>query len=113
MVRLIPNAKLSSLPLNHRAMAVVTATMSDSAPSPKIRRPATIDASTRDSTSKPKMDPSHDTSAARGANAGRSGQAVTAAPRKQIAPNSRVERLVPMRSMMIPPIRTITMLGKL
>src|SRR6202140_877860 len=42
MVRLMPKAKLNSLPLNHRAKAAVTATISDSAPMPKINRPTAI-----------------------------------------------------------------------
>ena len=42
IVRLIPKAKLSSLPLNHFASAVVTATIIDSAPSPSTVRPAII-----------------------------------------------------------------------
>src|ERR1700747_1651828 len=41
-VRLIPNAKLSSLPRNHFAIAVVTATMRDSAPMPNTSRPAAM-----------------------------------------------------------------------
>ena len=45
IVRLTPKAKDSSLPRNHLAIAVVTATMSDSAPSPKTSRPAAITAS--------------------------------------------------------------------
>ena len=48
-----------------------------------------------------------------GARAGVSGHAVTTAPMKQITPNSIVDFLVPMRSMMIPPMSTITMFGKL
>jgi hypothetical protein len=42
MVRFRPKAKESSFPLNHRARIVVMATIMDSAPSPKIRRPAAI-----------------------------------------------------------------------
>ena len=38
----MPRAKLSSLPLNHFATPVVMATISDSAPMPKTKRPATI-----------------------------------------------------------------------
>ena len=38
IVRLIPKAKLSSLPRNHFARAVVTATIIDSAPRPKTVR---------------------------------------------------------------------------
>ena len=40
MVRLMPKAKLSSLPRNHLAKAVVTATIIDSAPNPRIALPA-------------------------------------------------------------------------
>ena len=86
MVRLMPNAKDSSLPRNHLAMAVVTATMSDSAPRPKTRRPAAITESLPLS-------------------------AVRAAPAKQSTPKRRVARRVPMRSMMTPPMRTIRTLG--
>ena len=39
---LMPKAKLSSLPLNQRASAVVTATICDSAPSPTRVRPSTM-----------------------------------------------------------------------
>ena len=39
MVRLMPKAKLSSLPLNHLASAVVTATIIDSAPRPSTVLP--------------------------------------------------------------------------
>src|SRR5277367_2181071 len=42
IIRLIPKAKLNSLPRNHLAVAVVTATISDSAPSPKMSLPAAI-----------------------------------------------------------------------
>ena len=45
MVRFTPKANESSLPRNHLAIAVVTATMSDSAPRPNTRRPAAITAS--------------------------------------------------------------------
>ncbi len=41
-VRFTPKAKLSSLPLNQAASAVVMATMSDSAPMPKTRRPVAM-----------------------------------------------------------------------
>ena len=44
IVRFTPKAKQSSLPRNHFAMAVVTATMSDSAPRPNTSRPAAITA---------------------------------------------------------------------
>src|SRR6266478_1750944 len=50
IIRLIPNAKLSSFPRNHFATAVVTATIKDSAPRPKISRPAAMKASLPDST---------------------------------------------------------------
>ena len=40
MVRLIPKAKLSSLPLNHFARAVVMATISGSEPRPRRKRAA-------------------------------------------------------------------------
>ena len=42
MVRMTPKAKLSSLPLNQRASAATTATFKDSAPMPKMSRPAAI-----------------------------------------------------------------------
>ena len=41
--RLTPKAKLSSLPLNYFASAVVTATISGSAPIPSTKRAASID----------------------------------------------------------------------
>ena len=88
IVRLMPKAKLSSFPLNHLPIAVVTATMSDSAPRPKISRPAAIVASVPDS-------------------------AVTAAPARQMTPNASVARRVPMRSTMNPPMSTMTMFGML
>ena len=40
--RLSPNAKPSSLPLNHFASTVVAATISGSAPMPSTNRPASI-----------------------------------------------------------------------
>ena len=40
--RFTPKAKPSSFPLNHFANAVVTATISDSAPRPSTNRPASI-----------------------------------------------------------------------
>ena len=40
--RFTPKANPSSLPLNHFASAVVTATISDSAPRPRTKRPASI-----------------------------------------------------------------------
>src|SRR5580704_7687433 len=78
IVRLMPNAKLSSLPLNHLAKAVVTATIMDSAPSPKTVRPAII------SGALPLA-------------------AVMVAPRRQMIAKARIDFLVPMRSMMMPP----------
>src|SRR5512136_1015904 len=76
IVRLIPKAKLSSLPRNHRAMAVVTATISDSAPSPNSRRPATITARVLDSTPSPSTELRALTPAPSGASAGVFGHAV-------------------------------------
>ena len=75
------------MPRNHLAIAVVMATMSDSAPRPNTRRPAAITASVPLS-------------------------AVSTAPAKHSTPKMSVARRMPMRSMTIPPIRTITMLGK-
>ena len=86
IVRLIPNANDSSLPRNHLAIAVVTATISDSAPRPKIRRPAAI------GTSDPQA-------------------AVIAAPAKHSTPNSSVALRVPIRSMITPPSSTMNTLG--
>jgi hypothetical protein len=88
IVRLTPNAKESSLPLNHFAIAVVTETMSDSAPRPKMSRPVAITAREPLTT-------------------------VTTAPTKHRTPNSSVAFLTPIRSMMIPPMSTIKMFGKL
>ncbi len=88
IVRFTPKAKLSSLPRNQRAMPTVTATISDSAPIPKISRPAAMTSNSPVA-------------------------AVTAAPTKQSTPNSSVAFLTPIRSMMIPPIRTMMMFGKL
>ncbi len=117
MVRLSPNARLSSLPLNQRAIAVVTATISDSAPRPNSRRPAAMTATTGGtpltSNTHPKTSSSAFTPIPSGARAGVSGHAVTAAPTKQMTPNSIVDFFVPIRSMMIPPMSTITMFGKL
>ena len=76
------------MPRNHLAIAVVTATMSDSAPRPKIRRPATITASLALTT-------------------------VIAAPAKHRTPNTIVDFRVPMRSMMNPPISTMNTFGML
>src|SRR6516162_4386165 len=72
MVRLMPKAKLSSFPLNHFARAVVTATIMDSAPSPKTVRPAIITGAL------PRA-------------------AVMAAPKRQTAAKARIDFLVPMR----------------
>ena len=88
IVRLMPNAKLSSFPLNHFATAVVTATMSDSAPRPNSSRPAAIIVSV------PESD-------------------VTMAPARQVTPKISVALRVPIRSMMIPPMRTMMMFGML
>ena len=82
--RLMPKAKLNSFPRNHLAIAVVTATMSDSAPMPKMKRPAAM---------KKKREVA----------------AVRIAPIRQMTPNKRVALRVPMRSMMIPPMRTVAM----
>ena len=78
MVRLSPKAKESSFPLNHLASAVVTATMSGSAPTPRRKRPAAI---TRKSEEATVMTPA----------------AVV------MAAKSRMDRLVPKRSMRMPP----------
>jgi hypothetical protein len=78
MVRLMPNAKLSSLPLNHLASAVVTATMSGSAPTPSRNRPAAMTANCED-------------------------MAVTAAAARQMRAKSVIDFFVPHRSMMYPP----------
>src|ERR1700675_1337723 len=50
IIRLMPKAKLNSLPRNHLATAVVTATIRDSAPKPKIKRPVAITLSCPDKT---------------------------------------------------------------
>ena len=88
IVRLRPKAKLSSFPLNHFAIAVVTATMSDSAPRPNTSRPAAMTRSSPDA-------------------------AVMAAPARHRTPKMSVARRVPMRSMMRPPTSTIPMFGTL
>ena len=113
MVRFTPKAKLNSLPLNQRAMAVVTATMSDSAPRPKTRRPAAITLMSGATGSAPNSLSRPFTIRPSGARAGISGKAVTAAPAKQMIPNSSVDFLVPMRSMITPPMSTMMMFGKL
>jgi len=76
------------LPLNQRASAVVTATISDSDPIPKMNRPVAITQNSPES-------------------------AVTTAPVSAITANRAVDFRVPIRSMMIPPISTITMFGTL
>jgi hypothetical protein len=69
-------------------MATVIATIIDSAPRPKRRRPAAI--------------------------TGKSGEtAVTTAPTRQTIANISVDVRVPNRSTMTPPMSTMTMLGKL
>ena len=88
MLRLTPNANPSCRPTNHWPIATVIATIIDSAPSPKIRRPAAI--------------------------TGNDGEiAVTSAPMLQMMAKISVERRVPNRSTMTPPIRTTTMFGRL
>jgi hypothetical protein len=82
MVRLMPKAKLSSLPLNHLASAVVTATIIDSAPNPSTVRPAII------TTALPLA-------------------AVSRAPSKQSVANIAIAFLVPIRSIRIPPISNV------
>ena len=49
MLRLTPNAKPSCLPTNHCPMMTVMATIIDSAPRPKIRRPNAISSKMGDS----------------------------------------------------------------
>ncbi len=88
MVRLMPKAKLSSLPLNQRAMAQVTATMSDSAPRPKTRRPAAI------VTRSPLA-------------------AVSAAPALHSTAKIKVARRTPIRSISRPPSSTMNTFGTL
>src|SRR5438552_18935982 len=53
IIRLMPKAKLSSLPRNHLATAVVTATINDSAPSPNTSRPEAITVSAGEATVMP------------------------------------------------------------
>src|SRR5450756_2613679 len=101
IVRLMPKAKLSSFPRNHRAIAVVTPTISDSAPRPNTKRPATITESVEESMPRPNRLLSPRTPTPSGANTGASGQAVTTDPSVQIAPKSSVDFLVPIRSMML------------
>ena len=84
----MPKAKLSSLPLNHFARAVVTATFSDSAPMPKMRRPAAMSQSCADAT-------------------------VIAGPMTQRTPKIISDLRSPRRSIMKPPISTVKMFGKL
>src|SRR5271167_456565 len=88
IVRLMPKAKLSSLPLNQRAKAAVTATISDSAPIPKTSRPTAISQRCPDAT-------------------------VIAGPIKQRTAKIIKERLSPIRSIKTPPITTVKMFGKL
>src|ERR1022692_1500441 len=73
IIRLIPKAKLSSFPRNHLAIAVVTATISDSAPRPKTNRPVAITPNAGD-------------------------RQVTPAPRKHSVPKMKIALRVPMRS---------------
>src|ERR1700730_14629990 len=87
-VRFNPKAKLSSFPLNQRASAVTTATFSDSAPIPKISRPVAMTDKCPDMT-------------------------VIAGPIKQSTPKNISDFRRPIRSMMMPPIKTVKMLGKL
>ena len=88
MLRFTPNANPSCRPTNHWPMQTVTATIIDSAPMPKIRRPAAI--------------------------TGNDGElAVTTAPARQMRAKTSVERRVPNRSMMTPPMSTMTMFGRL
>ena len=84
ITRLMPKAKLSSFPRNHLARAVVTETISDSAPMPKMKRPLAMT---------PK----------------RGVAAVRMAPARQMVPNRRVALRVPMRSMITPPMSTVAM----
>src|ERR1022692_1516364 len=73
IIKLIPKAKLSSLPRNHLATAVVTATISDSAPKPKIKRPLAITVRAPD-------------------------KLVTTAPKKHSVPKIKIALRVPIRS---------------
>ncbi len=88
IVRLMPKAKLNSFPLNHRASAAVTATISDSAPMPKMSRPVAISQRCPDAT-------------------------VIAGPIKQSTPKIINDRRNPIRSIRTPPMTTVNMLGKL
>ena len=88
IVRLTPKAKLSSRPLNQRAIPTVTETIRDSAPIPNISRPAAMTTNSLVA-------------------------AVTEAPMKHSVPKSSVAFFTPIRSMMIPPTRTMMMFGKL
>ena len=88
MLRLTPNANPSCRPTNHCPIATVIATIIDSAPRPKISRPAAI--------------------------AGKFGAiAVTTAPTREITANASVDNRVPYRSTMIPPTSTMMMFGRL
>ena len=83
MVRFSPKAKLSSLPLNHLARAVVTATHRDSAPSPSTVLPATMTA--KWPTSPVRME-----------------------PRRQRNEKIQMAFLAPMRSTIMPPMSRVT-----
>lgn len=88
MLRFKPKASPSWRPTNHCPIATVMATIIDSAPNPKMRRPAAI--------------------------TGKSGDmAVTAAPIAQMMANTSVASRVPNRSTIMPPRSTMMMLGKL
>lgn len=87
-VKFKPNAKDNSLPLNHRAITVVIATIIDSAPRPKTNLPAAI------KNISPVM-------------------AVMIAPIIIRNVKMRTDFRVPIRSIKIPPTSTMIMLGKL
>ena len=88
MLRFSPKANPSCLPTNHCPMMTVTATIIVSAPRPKMRRPPAI--------------------------TGKLGEiAVSAAPIVQMIAKTSVVSRAPKRSMRMPPMSTITMLGKL
>ena len=83
-----PKAKLRSLPLNHLAIAAISETYIDSVPMPKSKRP---DAMTH-----------------------RFGvREVITAPEKRMRVNSISERRMPMRSVRMPPITKVKIVGKL
>ena len=79
IVRLMPNAKLSSLPLNHFASAVVMATIRGSEPIPSRNRAMIITVRSDDT-------------------------AIRIPATVQIAAKRMVDFAVPMRSMMMPPM---------